>query len=220
MPAQTQTHQQQQQHQPQQQQMFSSQMQFPSYANPYINMSMPNMYSPVTPNIRPDEAYNALLQYPFAMPGMDMANLMGTGVFPQSTSNQSLTSQQHRSDSHGLDNTMKFPSQTSRDQSQQPSAVQPPPGFGTSPFGMPQQMSMLHQQYNPQQYAHFMMPNIGSGGGRQIYGGGVGQEDERKQQYDKMAGVKPQQPQQQPYHNGGGHYSMGQANKKQYNWNS
>ena len=115
-------------HQPQQQQpMFPSQMPFASYPNPYMNI--PNMYSPVTAGIRPDD-YAALLQYPFSVPGMDMTNLMGGGAFPQSSSSQSLSTQ-HRSDNHGIENTMKFSTQSNRDQSQQPSAVQPPPGFGT-----------------------------------------------------------------------------------------
>ena len=147
------------------------------------------------------------------MPGqLDMANLMGGGAFPQSSSSQSLTNQ-HRSDNHGIDNAIKFTSQTNREQSQQPAAVQPPPGFG-SPFMQPQ-MNMLQQHYNPQQYppAHFMMPNIGTAGGRQIYS-----QDEERKSYDKMSGVKSQPTQPPAYHNGS-HYGMGNNNKK-YNWNS
>jgi len=158
------------------------------------------------------------MQYPFTGMGVDLsAMLPGTTPMSQSGNNQQMQSNQHRSDAHNMEG-LKYPSQNSRDQNQQPSNVAPPPGFA-NPGNFMNQPALsslfMQQQYPPHPYS-FMMPNVGSAG-RQMYS----QEDERKS-YDKMGGAKQAQATPPPhYHNGsGGYLNIGGMNKKPYNWNN
>jgi len=202
--------------QQQQQSHQQPQMQYPPQI-PYTSFPYMNMYSP---GVRADDPYSAaLMQYPFGGMGVDLsAMLPGTTPMSQSGNTQQMQSNQHRSDAHNMEG-LKYPSQNSRDQNQQPSNVAPPPGFANpgSFMNQPALSSLfMQQQYAPHPYS-FMMPNVGSAG-RQMYS----QEDERKS-YDKMGGAKQAQATPPPhYHNNGsgGYLNIGGMNKKPYNWNN
>lgn len=194
--------------QPLQQQQAQTHQMFPHPYSPfnYVNYGM-----------RADDPYSAaLLQYPLNGMNVDFSSLISANnPISQSGHGQPIQGTQHRTDSHNMVDNMKYQNQqNTRDQTQQPSNVAPPPGFANSAnfMAQPQISSLFMQPQYPHMPFSYMMPNVGNAG-RQMY-----PEEERKG-YDKIGGAKQQAQATPPphYHNGGNYMNI---NKKPYNWNN